>query len=218
MEIVLILPVLVFSIVVHEYAHGWAALRQGDPTAQMLGRLTLHPVPHIDPVGSILVPLLLWLAPGGLLFGWAKPVPVNPRNFRNYRRGDIIVSLAGVTANFLLAVAFTVAAVLLVYLGRLVPQLGAIVTALLDMARIGVWINLILVFFNLIPIPPLDGSHVLYHLLPARIGARYREFGRYGVLILLVVMLPFGRPLLQLVLWPVFALNALSETFIRLVT
>ena len=90
-QLLIMLPVLIFSIVLHEVAHGWVARQQGDNTAAMLGRLTLNPIPHIDPVGSLLVPAMLSLLPGGLIFGWAKPVPINPRNFRNYKRGDILV-------------------------------------------------------------------------------------------------------------------------------
>ncbi|MFO7294345.1 MAG: site-2 protease family protein [Acidimicrobiia bacterium] len=216
MDILLIsLPVLLLSVVVHEYAHGWMALKQGDPTAAMLGRLTLNPIPHIDPVGSILFPMLLVLMQAGVILGWARPVPVDPRNFRNYRRGDILVSLAGVTANFLLAVAFTVSIVLLVHLGRLAPVLGPSADILIQMARFGVLINLILAFFNLVPIPPLDGSHVLYHLLPAGLRARYRALSRYGILILLAILL-FAPSVLVVVSWPVRALQELSEAFIRL--
>src|SRR5215213_1144685 len=98
------LPVLIFSIVLHEVAHGWVARTQGDQTAAMLGRLTLNPIPHIDPIGSLLVPAVLMLTNSGFMFGWAKPVPVNPRNFRNYKRGDILVSLAGIAVNLMLVV------------------------------------------------------------------------------------------------------------------
>ncbi|HEX7119745.1 MAG TPA: site-2 protease family protein [Longimicrobiales bacterium] len=209
------LPVLLLSVVIHEVAHGWVALKQGDPTAAMLGRITLNPLPHIDPFGSVLFPLLLAFTQAGVIFGWARPVPINPRNFRNYRRGDILVSLAGVAANFCLAIVFTVVVVLLIHLGRAAPVLGPSVGILVDMARYGVLINLVLVFFNLIPIPPLDGSHVVYHLLPPRLGARYRELSRYGILILLAILL-FAPSVLVVVSWPVRALQDLSEAFIRL--
>lgn len=215
MEFILFLPVLLFSVVLHEYAHGWVALREGDSTAFMLGRLTLNPLRHIDPVGTVLVPLLLWLAPGGVLFGWARPVPVNPRNFRNYRRGDIRVSLAGIAANLVLAFACTVFVVLVVRLAAAVAPLGPTLALVRRMAEFGIYINAILAVFNLMPIPPLDGSHVLYHLLPPRLGMRYRELGRYGILVLLalVVFLPGA---LRLLLWPVDLIAGVAHAFIRL--
>ncbi|MEJ2679031.1 MAG: site-2 protease family protein, partial [Gemmatimonadota bacterium] len=151
-QIVLLLPVLVLSVVLHEVAHGWVALKQGDDTALRAGRLTLNPIPHIDLFGSIILPALLWLMPGHVLFGWAKPVPVDPRLFRNYRKGDILVSLAGVTANLLLAVAFTLLTAALVYLTRLLVPLAPALNLLVDMASIGILLNLILAFFNLVPI------------------------------------------------------------------
>jgi Zn-dependent protease len=196
--LLLALPVLIFSIVLHEVAHGWAALKQGDPTAAMLGRITLNPVPHIDPIGSILVPVMLTLMPGGFIFGWAKPVPVNPRNFRNYKKGDIIVSLAGVAVNFLLAIAFTLLVVATIWLGRAAPNLAETWAIMRSMAEYGVLINLILALFNLLPIPPLDGSHVMYHLLPPHLGARYRELGRYGMLILILFLFLGGFRILYL--------------------
>ena len=178
METLLIaLPVLIFSVVVHEYAHGWVARTQGDHTAEMLGRLTLNPVPHLDPIGSILVPGLMALLPGGIVLGWAKPVPVNPRNFRNYKRGDILVSLAGVASNLILAILFTILLAIVVR----TTGTASIITAMLTY---GIQINFVLMLFNLVPIPPLDGSHVLYHLLPAELGARYRQIGPYGIFIL----------------------------------
>ncbi|MBI4546132.1 MAG: site-2 protease family protein [Gemmatimonadetes bacterium] len=217
MDLLLLLPVLLFSVVVHEYAHGWVALREGDSTAYMLGRLTLNPAPHIDPLGSLLFPLLLWVTHAGFLFGWARPVPVNPRNFRNYKRGDILVSLAGIAANLLLAGAFTLAVVLLIHLTQLLPVLSPTFQLLVRMARYGIVINLVLAFFNLIPIPPLDGSHVFYHLLSPSAGMRYRELGRYGLFILLGVMI-FAPGVFSLLLWPVLALQGLAELFIRLWT
>lgn len=181
-QLLIALPVLILSIVLHEVAHGWVARLEGDPTAAMLGRLTLNPISHIDPIGSILVPAMLTLLGSGVIFGWAKPVPVNPRNFRNYKRGDILVSLAGVTVNFLLAIVFAVVLAGAVWGSRLLPAAAGTWTILMEMAQYGILINFVLMLFNLIPIPPLDGSHVLYHLLPPALGARFRELGRYGML------------------------------------
>jgi Zn-dependent protease len=193
------LPVLIFSIVLHEVAHGWVAQREGDPTAAMLGRLTLNPIPHIDPVGSLLVPTLLILTNFGFIFGWAKPVPVNTRNFRNYRRGDILVSLAGVAANFLLAIFFTFLLAVCVWAVQAMPDSASFWLTLMGMANYGIAINFILILFNLLPIPPLDGSHVMYHLLPPQLGMRYREIGRYGMLLIFAFLFLGG---FQLILLP----------------
>ncbi|HKK28593.1 MAG TPA: site-2 protease family protein [Gemmatimonadota bacterium] len=204
--LILVLPVLVLSVVLHEWAHARVAVWQGDPTPAMLGRLTLNPLPHIDPIGSILVPVVLWLLPGGFLFGWAKPVPINSRNFKNYRKGDILVSLAGVTVNFLLALAFVLVFAGASHLVRLPGEgVGGAAVTLARMARYGIFINLILGVFNLVPVPPLDGSHVLYHFLPPDLGARYRELGRYSLILLAVVM--FFPGILGVILYPVHVLD-----------
>lgn len=203
MDFLLIVPVLLLSVVVHEVAHAWQALREGDTTARDLGRITLNPLPHLDPVGSLLVPLLLYLLPGDFLFGWAKPVPVNPRNYRNYRAGDIRVSLAGIVSNLclvLLSAAVLAAQTALQGIPFFSGSLGITIAV---MATYGIFINLILAYFNLIPIPPLDGSHVLYHLLPPELGARYRQMGRYGVTLLFLTVLLFPGAF-SLVLSPVF--------------
>ena len=201
MEFLIVLPVLVFSVVIHEVAHAQVALWEGDDTAYRLGRVTLNPIPHLDLMGSLVVPLMLYFLPGNFLFGWAKPVPVNPRNFRDYRWGDIRVSLAGIAANLLLAFVLTLITAVLVKV-NLVFGGGAIVSALTQAAYLGIFLNLILAFFNLIPIPPLDGSHVVFHLLPPDLGMKYRAMGRYGIgiLMLLVFFFPSGFSLL---LWPV---------------
>lgn len=201
-RLVITLPVLLLSVVAHEYAHARVAVAQGDPTPAMLGRLTLNPIPHIDPIGSIIVPLLLVVLQTGFVFGWAKPVPTIPRNYRNYRRGDILVSSAGVIANLGLAVAFTLLAVLVRVAA---PALGMEWANLwIRMAATGILINLVLAVFNLLPIPPLDGSHLFYHLLPPELGARYRDLGRqYGILLVAVlIMIPgLGYVLLTPARW-----------------
>jgi len=198
-------PVLLMSMVAHEYAHGYAALKQGDPTAQQLGRLTWNPVKHIDPVMTVMLPLLTYFG-GGLLgqpliFGGAKPVPVDPRNYRSYRRGDIIVSLAGVATNAVLAVACVVLIIGLGLVARALPAASTPVAILQSMLIIGISFNLVLVAFNLLPIPPLDGSHVVKHLLPPSIAVHYQRLGFYGMFIILA-LLWFGRGVLMVWMRP----------------
>jgi Zn-dependent protease len=205
----LAVPVLLFSMVAHEYAHGYAALKQGDPTAQQLGRLTWNPLKHIDPFLTILMPVMLfWASNGQFIFGGAKPVPVNPRNYRNYRRGDIIVSLAGIAANLLL---FPLCALLIVslgLLGRLIPPGVDVLSLLQQMMINGILFNLLLAFFNLIPIPPLDGSHVMKWLLPAAWSLRYQQLGKYGLVILIVLLwTDIGRPFFNFWISPVILLT-----------
>jgi Zn-dependent protease len=197
-------------MVVHEYAHGYAALKQGDPTAQQLGRLTLNPLRHIDPFLTILMPLMLLFASGGrFVFGGAKPVPVNPRNYRDFRRGDLIVSSAGIVANLALFAVCVLAVVGLGMLSRWLGDPGGTIGLAQRMVGWGVWLNVLLAFFNLIPIPPLDGSHLLYHALPPRVAAKYREFGRYGVVVLLLIVV-VAREALYVLLAPAFALQMVA--------
>jgi Zn-dependent protease len=191
------LPVLILSIVVHEVAHGWVARTQGDPTAAMLGRLTLNPIVHIDPIGSILVPAMMMMMPGGFVFGWAKPVPVNPRNYRNYRKGDILVSLAGVASNAVLVILFAIIYALSIRMSGLFPETTSFWVTVLGMADFGIYLNLVLMLFNLVPIPPLDGSHVLYHFLPPALGAQYRQIGQFGFILVLGFLYLGGFRLLQ---------------------
>ena len=196
-----IVAVLLFSIVVHEVAHAWQALREGDTTARDLGRITLNPLPHLDLVGSLLVPVVLYLLPGDFIFGWAKPVPVNPANYRNYRAGDVRVSMAGIVSNLLLASACAAFLVLLFRVGGAWTT-GAFGSTLAQLATWGVLVNLVLAWFNLIPVPPLDGSHVFRHLLPPRLAVLYQSVGRYGIGILVAAGL-FFRDAFALVFAPV---------------
>lgn len=187
MDFVYIVSVLLFSIVVHEVAHAWQALREGDTTARDLGRITLNPLPHLDLVGSLVVPLTLYLLPGDFIFGWAKPVPVNPANYRDYPAGDIRVSMAGIVANLFLAAICAALLVLLFRVGGAWLTTNAIGSALAQLATWGVLVNLVLAWFNLIPVPPLDGSHVVRHLLPRRMAVLYESVGRYGIAVLVFV-------------------------------
>ena len=211
----IVLPVLLMSVVVHEVAHALVAKWEGDETAYRLGRVTLNPLPHLDLMGSAIVPLLLFFLPGDFIFGWAKPVPVNPRNYRDYKWGDIRVSMAGIASNLVLAVFCTLVLALLQGLSSAIGSAGGVISILIQAAFYGLYINLILAVFNLIPIPPLDGSHVVYHLLPLKLRARYQEFGRYGigVIMLLVFVVPDG---LELILWPVTFLVELALAFVAI--
>ncbi len=215
MNALLAIVVLLFSIVVHEVAHAWQARREGDETAERLGRITLNPIPHLDLFGSIIVPAALFATGSSFLFGWAKPVPVNPANYRDYVKGDIRVSMAGIVSNLGLAAIATLLTAVLVKLESMgfVPELVSdpLYTAL----QYGIFINLILAFFNLIPIPPLDGSHVVAHLLPRNVRPAYRKVGQYGILILVGIMYLVPNAF-SVVLWPVFVVQGLADWFVRL--
>jgi Zn-dependent protease len=207
---ILVAPVLLFSMVAHEYAHGYAALKQGDTTAYALGRLTWNPLPHIDLFMTIILPVVTFLGSGGAMaFGGAKPVPVIPRNYRNYKRGDIIVSLAGVATNLVIALACIPLIIIVGLIGGAIPAAATTGALVQTMLRFGIVINLSLVAFNLIPIPPLDGSHVFKYLLPPAWALNYQRIGAQGLLIL-IVLLTFGRPLLNLWFAPVFFLDTVA--------
>jgi Zn-dependent protease len=196
--------VLVLAFSVHECAHAWTAWRLGDPTAKMLGRVTLNPIKHLDIFGSVIFPLIS-LMYGGMLIGWAKPTPVTARNFKNYKRDDILVTLAGPASNLLMA---TVALLLLIVLKYVIPGgVVAIATAVALASKLPgvstenlpilfpialllyyiIFINLLLFIFNLIPIPPLDGSHVLRHYLPYRALQVYDRIGTIGLFLIFLL-------------------------------
>lgn len=182
--------VLIISVIIHEVAHGYAAQALGDPTAKLAGRLTLNPLPHIDLLGSIIVPGLLVLSQAGFLFGWAKPVPYNPFNLKNQRWGEAIVGAAGVATNLLIAVLFAVIA-------RMSYASG--MSDFAELAIVIVFVNLFLGLFNLIPFPPLDGFTVLRGILPIRWSIPFRAFEdrlqRGGIFTLLIFLFLFTQVL-----------------------
>jgi len=180
---IVVFPVFVLSIVVHECAHGWVALWNGDPTARDQGRLTLNPLPHVDLFGSLLLPGLLLASHAPVMFGWAKPVPVNHANLKNPRNDPVKVALAGPAANALLALLFAAVA-------RLAPTHGFL-APLRDMGIAGVEWNCALGLFNLIPIPPLDGSWVLMRFLPLRHIIALQHF---RLLSMALIMILFASP------------------------
>ncbi len=182
--VVWILPVI-FAITVHEVAHGWVAKKYGDNTASMLGRLTLNPIKHIDLLGTLIIPGLLLITGTGFIFGWAKPVPVDPRNFKNPRQDMAIVALAGPVSNLLMAVGWALIARLGVMIGA---QTEAISLPLIYTGVAGISINLVLALINLLPIPPLDGSRILSGILPNYWAWQYNRLERFGFIILLVLL------------------------------
>jgi len=176
MNFILTLAIFFIAVIIHEYAHGWTAWKLGDPTAKMAGRLTFNPLVHVDPIGTILLPLILLVTHSPVVFGWAKPVPVDFRSLHNPKRDMIWVGLAGPVANILLAIALS-------FILRLATLTGDMLfTSFISSAII---INLVLAVFNILPIPPLDGSRVLMGLLPRELALQYARVEPYGFIIII---------------------------------
>lgn len=192
------------AVTCHELAHGLAAYWFGDPTARNAGRLTLNPLPHMDPLGTIV--FLITSLTGGFVIGWAKPVPTNPRYFRNIKKGILVVSAAGALMNFLLAgLMFAGFQLMLNNLPAPGSSAEFFFVPVLNILRYGVWINVILGFFNLLPIPPLDGSKILAELLPPKLAFKYLQLERYGFIIIVVLMMTGA---FRLIFSPVFSVLA----------
>ena len=204
--LIYIIPLL-FAITLHEAAHGWIASKLGDHTARMMGRVTLDPTKHIDPIGTIAIPLVLLLSSSGFIFGWAKPVPINFNALRNGKNCMIWVALAGPVANIVMAVC---------WLFVMIIAINMNIAVLIEMGRIGILVNCVLAVFNLLPIPPLDGSRVISALLPNRLAYQYNQLEQYGLYILLGLMFLGGfnylvRPWVELILgWFNYALIVLG--------
>ncbi|MBN3038836.1 MAG: site-2 protease family protein [Candidatus Omnitrophica bacterium] len=194
--IAILIPLFLLAVIMHEVAHGWVAYRLGDPTAKYAGRLTLNPIPHIDPIGTIFFPAILILSGSPVVFGWAKPVPINFALLRNPKKGILWVSAAGISANLLLALAFSL------FLRIGIFPFNSYGWYFLNY---GILINLVLAVFNAVPIPPLDGSRIAMSLLPPDLAASYMQLERYGFLIILALL---WLGILGRIIWPIVGILA----------
>jgi len=203
-EVVMWYVCLLFSLSVHEAAHAIMADRCGDPTGRMLGRATLNPIAHIDPIGTVVLPLLMMVSNVPYLFGWAKPVPFNPRNLRNPRRDIALVGIAGPMSNLLLILIFTIVLRVFVLVSG-DPVNTVLASPLGQIMFIMILMNVVLMLFNLIPVPPLDGHHLLHLVLPPSATQAIERIGPFGIIIVIVVISPMLRTpiglLMKLVVW-----------------
>jgi Zn-dependent protease len=183
LELALLLPVLLVSMMAHEVAHGYVAFRLGDPTAKSHGRLTLNPLKHLDPLGTAM--FVITYVMGGFIFGWAKPVPVNPYYFRNHKKGMMLVGIAGPAMNMVVAV------LLSLLIGILHPKYSS---TFYDTLFLAFQVNIVLGLFNLVPIPPLDGSRLLGGLLPENLYDKWAELDRYGMIFIFLILFVFNGP------------------------
>ncbi|MGA7525286.1 MAG: site-2 protease family protein [Acidobacteriaceae bacterium] len=209
--------VLIFSLSLHEAAHGWMASRLGDPTARMLGRVTLNPIKHIDLFGTIILPAVMLLINPGFLFGWAKPTPVTPRNFKNVTRDDILTTVAGPVSNVLAAVGATLVLLVISRVSSkgaaivhfvaatgnlsILTSSGSLLIPVVGILYLTIFLNLILAAFNLIPLPPLDGSHIFRHMLPYKALRLYDSIGIFGLFVLFI----WGGPVIGFMISPALA-------------
>jgi len=197
MDWIFLILLLIFSVVIHEVSHGAMALYLGDPTAKYAGRLTLNPIKHLDPIGSVILPIFLIIMAkitgSGIIFGWAKPVPINPYNFRDQKYGSAKVALAGPGANLAIALVFGLTL-------RFFPVISAMPGFGLMFSYI-VYINIFLALFNLLPVPPLDGSHILFAFLPAEMENLKIFLSQFGIFILLFIIFFFFPWLILLINW-----------------
>lgn len=191
MNTIISLPLFFIAVIVHEYAHGWTAYKLGDPTAKYAGRLTFNPLAHIDPMGTIFLPLLLTVMRSPVVFGWAKPVPINFALLRRPKRDMLLVSMAGIAANLLMAVFFSI-----------LLKTGLFLTSTYGWLALnyGILVNLVLAVFNAVPVPPLDGSKILLGVLPRELAFSYMQLERYGMLVLIILL---WSGLFDLLIWPV---------------
>jgi Zn-dependent protease len=196
---ILTIVILIFSVILHEVSHGYTADRLGDPTARLSGRLTLNPLKHIDPIGSIVVPLITYLV-GGFAFGWAKPVPYNPYNLKNKRQGEFLIAAAGPASNLLIALIF--GTILRFVAGGVTTAAQAVALApFVTIVSYIVLINIVLAIFNLIPLPPLDGSKLLFSILPNQYGRFRQTLERYAPVFVLIVVFFLWQILSPVIPW-----------------